>query len=375
LLYYLPGIQTGLVDLLAGWAQGLWPLGGSLPWYYHLELLVIYEPLVAILGLLSLGWLGAAWLARRRAHPGEALKRSASSWEILLSLWLLIALAALLLGRRKDPGDVLLLLVPLSLLSACFLNRLLEALPEGGGKVQDIACLFLLLSLDLVAVVAKANQAPFLGGRFVSLERLLRNVELVCLFLPVFAVMLAATGWYVWRLQGRGTAIALGLAVVVFLSAFGVRTSWLLNTQRSASPGEPLTLAPTLANVSVMMRELKEQASALGEADVPLLADSRLGPVVAWYLREYRRVRWARVPAEPSAALVLVLFRSSTPEQQGPGQAPQDWPGYALQRYNLSAGWSPEISPGADWLNWLLHRAGEKPVEAKQVVLYVALGQ
>ncbi|MEW6233509.1 MAG: glycosyltransferase family 39 protein, partial [Chloroflexota bacterium] len=49
LLYYLPGVQTGLVDLLAGWAQGLWPLGGSLPWYYHLELLVIYEPLVAIL--------------------------------------------------------------------------------------------------------------------------------------------------------------------------------------------------------------------------------------------------------------------------------------------------------------------------------------
>ncbi|MBI4759242.1 MAG: hypothetical protein HY783_09645, partial [Chloroflexi bacterium] len=325
--------------------------------------------------LLSLSWLGAKWLARRRARPGEALKRSASSWETLLALWLLVVLTALLLGRRKDPGDVLLLLVPLSLLSACFLNRLLAALLEGGGKAQDIACLFLLLSLDLVAVVAKANQAPFLGGRFVSLERLLRNVELVCLFLPVFAVMLAATGWYVWRLQARGTAIALGLAVVVFLSAFGVRTSWLLNTQRSASPGEPLTLAPTLADVSVMMRELKEQASALGEADAPLLADSRLGPVVAWYLRDYRHVQWARVPVEPSAALVLVLFRSSTPEQQRPGQAPRDWPGYALQRYNLSAGWSPGISPGEDWLNWLLHRAGEKPIEAKQVVLYVTLGQ
>jgi len=63
LLLRLSGLQDG-IDLFSGWLAAFQPQVGGQPWYYHLQLLLVYEPLILVFGLAAVAYLRL--LGRRR---------------------------------------------------------------------------------------------------------------------------------------------------------------------------------------------------------------------------------------------------------------------------------------------------------------------
>ncbi|MGD1994152.1 MAG: glycosyltransferase family 39 protein, partial [Anaerolineae bacterium] len=256
------------------WWLGFRPAAG-LPLVSPLTLLVTYEPLILLVGLVGLV------LALRRLH----------GLGMLFTFWTAVGWVQLALRAGRAPLDLLWILLPLAVLCGLAVQALVEALIAHGHWMNE--GLHLLISLVLWAHFGLTLARYTQDGEQV-------NLILAGLVVVLQLLLLAAFGFAVagpeagepeeaLRRGVRASLRAGGLSLGVVLLASALATTWGVTHFRSTEPRELLLQEPTAREIR-LFTETVEQVSLLNSGALTGLPITSLGepdPVVAWTLRHH----------------------------------------------------------------------------------------
>lgn len=365
------GLPAAL-DFLPTWLAQLGPQPGSRPWYYYFQLLVLYEPLILVLGLIGLVY---HYLRQRDILT------------TLLLYWTVAAAVIYALAGQKSPGNVLLLVLPLTLLASLLLGRFwdqlaqataLRAQPEGlcpvlskacpeprrrveglGTKPQDEAWgaegLFAAISLPVVVFLA------------IQLAGYASTGQILYLYMALVAfVILPSLAALCWMWLGQGPALrCVGIILLLVLALLTVSLSVGLNYHRAVDPREPMVAEATPPGVVDLVTTL-ERVSSHQEGDphtIAITVEEATGPVLAWHLRDFGNARFVE-QSSPSIETPVVI----TPAEE---EEPTLGGSYVGQRFALQATWNPQGLTWPERVRWLLYRGAPTPVKSRDVVLWV----
>jgi hypothetical protein len=280
-------------------------------------------------------------------------------------------LVVITVAGGREPGDLLLVALPLALLAgraiAEFVSHLRDvygspsADDEGAGPYQARLEIALLLAVLLVLLVT-------LSIWLASFSRAYRGEYVWVTLSPVGLILLVSVLYGFWAGWGA-TARAVGATVLVVLVAFSVSLAWGFSLDFSPDR----QAAVVYDSGAYGMRSLPESLEKLSsqEADDPheLIVNvvtegegERLTATLGWALREFRELRWTvgRIGAEDAPAVV--------------SPAALDLPlgeTYAGQDFPLVATWAPTGLSGKSWWRWLLYREATAAPPTEDVVLWV----
>lgn len=353
-------------DLVGEWARSFLPEADGQPFIYPLLLLLRYEPLILVMGLVEVG----RWAVSRRTdlqegtQPGSAFPHTA-----FLIFWALAAMVLILIAGHRPPGNVLLVVVPMALLAGQGMGRTWRWISQ--RNLWSEAALFALIALGIgiffylqmaaFGLSSSTETAPFAG---ITLYAGTAYLILAVVALLLFVILGVVAG--VWR--GRQLVLAGGwLTALVFLSLFGFKAMWSVNFAHSSDARELMIMQATVPEVRLFVDRL-EALSLEKSGDAHTLqftVDTATGPVVAWYLRDFGQqstVDGLSAPPDTVASVTL---------------AAQDLPlgeTFRGQGFALRTHWLPWGLWGRDLVRWLLFTEGSLPVVDQEVVLWVAGG-
>ena len=356
-------------DLLGAWARGLFGAGEQ-PVLYLLLVLVRYELLILLFGLIEIG----RWLAGRAGRDPAAGQPAGLSHTGFLAFWAAAALVLALLGQRTA-GDLLLALVPLALLAGQGLERAWRWLRERvyWGEAWLVAGVGLALAAFLYLQLAFAARSS--SGATVSVAGMTLYATTTYLILAAVAlVLLLALGAVAWFWRGKELlAAGAWLAALSILGLITIKAMWGPSFGRATDPRELLVVPDraTSPQVRLLASELEELSRELkGDAHtLPITVDAGTGPVVAWYLRHWPVTSVQAFSAPPETLAAITLAQACTePSECDPaiGEA------FSGQGFALRSHWLPWGLWGQDLLRWLLFAESAEPIVDREVVLWVA---
>ncbi|MFN2227562.1 MAG: hypothetical protein ACK2UY_14665, partial [Anaerolineae bacterium] len=352
-------------DLAAAWAQGFLPEPGGQPAVYPLLLLLLYEPLVLLLGLVEAG----RWLAGRRRLPEAGTgPLPAISHAALFLFWAVAAAVLVIVAGHRPATNVLLVVVPLALLGGQGVEEVWHRI-EDQGRWREIVLMALVgAGVAIFFYLQLAAYARASSGATVSVAGMTVYRTTTYLLLALVAVVLAAglavAAWF-WR--GRQVVMSTGWLVVVgILALFTVKAFWGANFDldpRELMIGQ--STAPGARQLAGQLEELSLDRS--GDAHtLPVTVDAATGPVMAWYLREFEHLTVVEGLSRPPDTLAAVtLAAADLPIGEifrGQGR-PLRWH------------WTPWGLWGQDLVRWLLFGEGSLPIVDQEVVLWVSASE
>jgi uncharacterized protein (TIGR03663 family) len=331
------GLPAAL-DFLPTWLAQLGPQPGSQPWYYYFQLLVLYEPLILVLGLIGLVY----YYLRQR-----------DLLTTFLLYWTVAAAVIYTLAGQKAPGNVLLLVLPLALLASLLIGRFWDRLAQ--AITWEAEGLFVALSLPVVVYLA------------IQLAGYASSGQAVYLYLALVAfIVLPTLIALCWMWLGQGPALRCGgIILLLVLAMLTVGLGMGLNYHRAADPREPMVAGATSPDIVDLVTTL-ERVSSHQDGDPHTLAitvEEATGSVLAWHLRDFENARFAE-RLSPSIETPVVI----TPAQE---EEPTLGGSYVGQRFALQATWKPQGLTRTELVRWLLYREAPTPVKSRDVVLWV----
>jgi hypothetical protein len=350
LLFNLDGLGA-TADLLIIWLRGFAPTVAQSGVYPAIFLLTLYEAFILLVGLFGL----SVSLMRRRL------------FDLFVAWWFLGGIVLNLLRSGRTQGEVLVPLVPLTLLAGLALGMLWDSLHEE-GTWQKEGILFV--------------TGLIIGGyAYVSLMMYTRSGGLT-FWLPVaglglFVGLAVLFGlWYDAVSALRGAALVAVVFLLIVTIAIGAR----LNNQRLADPHQPLVRVPAAEGLPDLVTTL-EQLSSWRVGDPYLLdivADRRLGGAAEWALRHFQNLTWVdKLDSWPPAGSpgssqndiyavgesTVLLTLAESPLSMDKGFVGQD--------FAIRAFWSPAGLGGQPLIRWILLRTAGTPASYERAVLWV----
>jgi uncharacterized protein (TIGR03663 family) len=378
-----PGGLGHAADLIGAWVQGILPGAGGQPVFYPLLLLIRYEPLIVLLGLVEAGWVvlgrraDPEWPAPapHSAHPepdggqGKRATPSRSSFPLtaFLTFWALVAAVIILVSGHRPAGNVLLVVVPLALLAGQGTERAWRWVSGHGlwPRAWLVAAVALtLLAFFYLQIGAYVQASPHTT---IPIATISVSATTTYLLLALVALLLlAGLGVVVWIWRTPDLVIAGGwLTLAIALGLFGFKAMWGLNFAHAYDPREPMIMQTTAPGV----RSLVAAAEALsrdkaGDAHaLAITVDEDAGPVLAWYLRDFKDQRLVEDLSAPPDTLAAVTM------------AAQDLPigeTFRGRAFPLRTHWTPWGRWGQELVRWWLFTEGDLPIVDQEVVLWIA---
>jgi hypothetical protein len=364
-------------DLLPQWLDGFVAWSNSLSVAHPVRILLVYEPLILFTGVVG-GLL--------------AFLRSTSSTTIFITLWSILATLLAVLRPERNPGDLLITLVPLACLGGLALDMLVSSLRRQGQWLNE--GLYLAVSLPLWAYML-LNLATYTSrsGDYTDVDLLFIHAALpTYLTLAIATILLlmilaAGMGFVQGRqVAGRGVAASLSLALLVYTIA----ASWGVNQNRPADPSELLVTQATAPEVRLLKQTLAristERTSDAHAIDVSIVGED---PVLAWELRDYPYARFVEADGGsiPSARPEGWLEDSAVIAPKELAMLPLGT-NYRGQSFRLYSWWQDRDLPCGWYLpptgfdqarqldcdgliQWLLYRRIPSDVSQEEVVLWI----
>lgn len=330
------------LDFLPTWLTQLGPQPDAQPWYSYFQLLVLYEPLVLVFGLIGLVY---HYISQRDLLT------------TFLLYWTVTAMVIYTLAGQKAPGNVLLLVLPLVLLSSSLIGRFWDQLAQAKsqGAAWGTESLFATLSLPAAIYFAiqfasytSTGQAAYL---YLALVALIVLPSLVALC---------------WMWLGQESALHCGgITLLLVLAMLTLSLSMGLNYHRSADPREPIVSEATVSGVTDLVATL-ERVSSHQEGDphtIAITVKEATGPILAWHLRDFRNTRFVE-QLSPSIETPVVITVAEEEEPLLGGS-------YTGQGFALQATWSPQGLTRTERVRWLFYREAPTPVRSRDLVLWV----
>ena len=350
-------------DLVGGWARSFLPESGGQPPIYPLLLLLRYELLVVVLGLVEIG----RWLASKRSEQQESAEVSLSfPLTALLVFWALAATFVILLSGHRPAGNLLLVVVPLALLAGQGVERAWRWIRW--PQVWLEATLFALIAFGLsiflyLQIVAYVQSSTGATVSFAGITLLAGSTYLILAGVGLLLLVVLGVAAWIWR--GPHLLLSGGwLAVLLLLGLWGFRTMWGLNFARADDARELMILRTTAPDV----RHFAERLSALsldkvGDATtLPITVDSATGPVVTWYLRDFEQQFVVEdLYAQPGTTAAVSLAAQDLPIGET----------FRGQSFPLQKQWLPWGLGSRDVARWLLFAEVSPPTVEREVVLWV----
>lgn len=330
-LLRLPGLQDG-IDLFPAFQ----PQVGGHPWHYHLQLLIVYEPLILVFGLAAVVY----------------LLKQCDLFSLFLAYWSGMAFLIYLVAGGRGPGDVLLTVLPLALLAGAFIGRLLDALLAKASWARE--GLFAALACPMVVHLGLQL------GAYASFGR--RNY--LVLALAAGFILMGLLVFY-WISFGRKLTLrAGGLVLLLALTILTVSIGCYLNYRRGSDPREIIVASPTSRNVFDLVETLEMVSSREGGAKtIAVTVHQGAGPALAWHLRDFENVEFVD-QLSPSVDTPVVIAPA---EEQEPALGAD----YSGQDFVLTSSWKPQTLAGSDLMEWLFYRQARTSVQTANVILWV----
>jgi hypothetical protein len=337
-----PSGLAAWAEYTTAWTSHLAPVVNGQPWYYALAALLMYEPL-----LLVLGAVGAADLIARRD-------------KLTLVVWIALGLLSLtLVAGGRDAGDVALVCAFLALTAGRTLQRLVESWQHGKLGREG---LFVLIGLGIAVYVA--FEASFYA--FALYRNLEQAGQFLWFWLLATALVLILLGlmlaWYgsepTWRTAGTLVTIVLAL------NAFSATTA--LNFRHANDPRELHIRNASdygIRDALIVMSDLSFHQRGHPKA-ASLTVEAAVGPVWFWYLRDWEDVRVVdQLTSEIDTTLVLAA---------GDQEAPPLGDQYIGQDFVARTWWQPDQLVLNDRLSWWLYRKSiNDPQVTQRVILWL----
>jgi uncharacterized protein (TIGR03663 family) len=277
------GLGTGILGSLTYWLAQQDVERGSQPYYYYGLLLLMYEFVPLLFGLLGLVYYLLLRPFSRSATPAdqEPVSQdepglSSLSSPLFLSFlifWTPFSLFIYAWAGERMPWMVVHQVVPLIFLAAKVLGDLFERVNWPAVWRRGGALLGLLLPIMLLGLYSLARPR----GTAERLAVLL--VVLLLLFLTVLVIR---------RLGGRYTGAVTLATALGFLSFFTVRFAWMAAYINYDYATEPLVYAHGGADVKSTMDEIAELSRrTVGDKQIEVAYDREAAWPLEWYLREY----------------------------------------------------------------------------------------
>jgi uncharacterized protein (TIGR03663 family) len=350
-------------DLVGDWARSFLPEPGGQPLIYPLLLLLRYELLIVVLGLVEIG----RWVASKRSEQQEPAEGSLSlPHTAFLIFWALAAFVVILVSGHRPAGNVLLVIVPLALLAGQGVERAwrwvrcAHVWREAVWIALAAFALGIYLYLQIVAYVQSS------GGATVSVAGITLLASSSYLILAsVGLLLLIVLGVAAWIWRGPHLLLSGGwLVVLLLLGLWGFKAMWGPSFAHANDARELMILRTSSPEVRLFADRLG--ALSLEEAGdattLPITVDATTGPVVAWYLREFQQQSVVEeLYAQPGTVVAVSLAAQDLPIGET----------FRGQGFALREEWLPWGLGAKDMIRWLLFTETSLPTVEQEVVLWV----
>lgn len=321
-----PGGLQAAIDLFPAW---LTQWSGQGPWSYHLLLLFSYEPLILVLGLLGVGFVGHRNL-----------------FSAFFVYWFGVSLVLYTLMGEKSPATLLLVTLPLIFLAGMLLEELVASI--GGRMAWGREGLYLALSLPAVV---------YLFLQWAGYSYFVETGRIFLLFLAFLFLACVLFLSYSWL--GREVAVRGGMLLLcLVLGALTWRAGWRVNYEMEMA--EPLLGQATSPDIHNLVETL-ESLSNQRERDRHSIGITLLGedPALLWYLRGFQNTDLISTITGPIATPVVITLQEELP-----------LPNYIGQRFRLWSFWPSQDLDGGALLDWYLYREGLPPL-TRDIIMWV----
>ena len=340
LLLRAPQGLGGLAETIPAYFK-TWVSSSGIPLFRLPLSLLVYQPLVLILGLVGAihAWLGSSDEQHSR--------------QVMLGLSLLALVAFLLpwLYAGRQVADLAWAVVPLWALAALEISR---SLTFDEDRVSNFMGVGLALLLSLFAVIGWLN---FLSmGRFQVNLVVYWGIILGALLLGLIAVLLVIAGW-----STRTGKLGAVLALCVMLGLYMASTTWGMAIVRQNGAQELWSLIPATGQADLLRQTLADLSSwntgLRDQLEVVVLADSA---ALQWALRDFPNARY-EASLSPAESPPAVITQKGADEPR----LAQQYRGQDFV-WHLYPGWQGSLP--SDFVNWLAFR--QAPLAQDQIILW-----
>ena len=336
----LAGIGESLSEWLRGWTQP-----GLHSAISYVLMLVSYEPLFVVIGLV-----GAFLAWRRKDSIGQAA-----------SLWVLGSLFSSLVYPGRGAADLILTVLPLSILVSYTISVLIERIGRRGVGLESVGLTSVLMVLTASAWISLVGYA---NGYI--LEYSPTDPGLILLVFSALIIMAASLllffglGWS-WEV----VADALGITAAIVLAAITVSAAWRLNFTANTTGARELWHPEVTTNGMRLLTDTLDNASLAyaGRPDeIAVEVQSEVNPALAWTLRGYNRAGGVfNLEVDPSPAILALELDSAT-------NLLTDYMGQSMALKERRV-WDGNLPP--DLLRWFVLRSA--PTELERWILWVRM--
>ena len=346
-LFLAPAGLAAAADLLGRWLLGLRPGVGTYGAWEILYRLLLSEPL-----LVGFGVAGLIWSLRWRDRFGVWAGMAAG-----------VALFVPLLGRGRQPVDLALVVLALTLLSGPAIARALR--PIRLWRDQADPWLLVALSVVLLTTATLSLPSAWSPANTAEWRQLYSGVGIVTAALVVLV-------WVVYGVFGNWRIVAQAVPVVLLLFgvAWGIGQTVALSYDRGAgrqAAALAQTPAPDTADLVAAVRDLSAlHGGGSRDGKIDLIWPNRPGdPMLAelrWLLRDHAGLRVAA--AIPADAAPIVI----TAAENQPALASR----YSGVEFPVLQTWRPRnLGDFSAYLRWVLYREAKTTPDLQKVILWV----
>lgn len=329
-LFLNPGGFAAVADLPAAWLRSFASPAGYSP------LLLAVQVTLGELLALAAGIAGLVIGLRRRNWFAQAL-----------GLWLVLALALLLLRSGRTPGDAALLALPLALLAGITVEAFVTQLSFSGERAEAAVLLAACLVVLGAAAIWLADYVRSLDGTPNTVFLFSAAAALVVLLAILLAYFVVFGLRVTWQVAALVAVIALGLLTLRMTALTSHNHDPLrwgtVAGSRGASDG---------SNVTAFLEQLAAQRGTdLRDLPVILVAapGTEVSPLLRWLVRD-ADTRQAAGAAGADSSAVLVSLADDPPPGGSDAGAP-----LVGRSFQVAENWSPAGLRGSPLWKWLLY--------------------
>jgi uncharacterized protein (TIGR03663 family) len=360
-----PGGVGYAADIVGNWARGFLPEPGGQPPIYPLLVLLRYEPLILILGLVEIIGHAVSHRSNDRTQTGPTMSRFPHV--AFLTFWAVAATLVIVVAGHRSAGSVLLVIVPMALLAGQGVEAAWRWIGRHKLSYQVGVVALIALGLGVFFYLQVTAFGLSSSATTVSLAGIQIYTSTTYLLLALVALLLLiGLGAVAWVWGGPHLVVSGGwLATVILLGLFGFKAMWGVNFAYASDARELMIMQTTLPDVHLFVDRL-EALSLQESGDAHTLSftvDDATGPVVAWYLREFGKQSTVEgLSAAPQTTAAVTLAAQNLPIGET----------FRGQGFPLRAYWQPWGLRGQGLVRWLLFTKASEPVVDQEVVLWVA---
>jgi len=337
-------------DLLSAWLADF-PTGNT-GVYWPLQVLAVYEALVIVMGILGL------FMALQRG----------SQFGVFAVMWSASALILAVLRLGRTNGDVLLVVIPLTLLAGYAFEALADSFRATRFRTEEAVLILILMPVIayfVLGLAGVANNSLTVASSIGSLNlgpaaQMIPPLLAVALATILIALFGTLSGTEL-AVRGATLAIVAVLAMAMWSAGCGAA---------QVRPDDPREIITGPETASLDVRDLMHDLALLSAdkttdvTSLPLVVQSSADGVLGWYMRNMPNAHFVTSVEELSAPFALITT-SASPALAG---------SYAGHRYTVLHEWRLEGKPANEVLKWLVYRTAEIPQPTQQAVLWVKQG-